>query len=226
MYRPPLSLIVVGAVLAVAAVLGIGYSIAEEVQLSAWTPGIGTEAISLLITVLVVAWIVERRDVERRRVHVVVAVDAVQKALLSLVLTLITNRVDPADREPDDRGEPFSFAIPIRRWRSGLTAENAAASEAAGVLIAFRRVAAAALDNVEKHDKVHEPEFLAATWIFVRATEAAENRYAAVGEDEAQRAKVLGMYADATVTYLEVFEPYVARWWKRPFSSVPAVGIQ
>lgn len=186
--------------------------------LDGWAPNVATEALSIALTVGLVSWIVVRRGDRERSVEVMVALDGINHAYLSLALTLLFDKSHPT---PDDVAGTALETV-AERWKAGLSAENAKAAEGSGTLVAFRRLVAAVDEATTRHGRVLDPDYRAAMAIFLKSSSAAENRYLTVDDGEHRREQVLRMYADATSEFVAVHGAYTMRWSDLPFETIPA----
>ena len=199
--------------------------------LSAWTPNIATEAISLLVTIAVVDRVVEKRDRDRARRRVEQVLSRVSGNLSFLTYVAI---FDYADLHHGAGVELKSLSQRelLLHWKAGLPIVDVPWPDNPRILVASKALANTLEEQLRRHESVLEHDFVAASYRFIseerRFRDIYRRRAEYVGMTEGGRTGLDGVVS-AVITFLDSFEPYATEYlddqWIKRAMQVGGEGV-
>ena len=201
--------------LAVAAVVAGVANVVSETGRD-WTPNIATEALSVLLTIVVVDRIVARRRTEEERERVIQVVRRVSGDLHSLATFTLW---DYRDMHPGHTYErpPSDLRGLLAHFKEGLATKEVPWPSDPRILTASKVMADHLEREITRHERVLDHGFVAAAYTYMRSEMMSRNMYLLEEEEDYLdeddwKGGALGDIPDEVATFLGVFEPYACKY--------------
>jgi hypothetical protein len=199
--------------LAAVAGLAIVLSAATRV-IGNWTPNIATEAISLLLTIVVVDRVVAHRRTEDERGRVEQALRRISgdfHVLADFVLW------DYADMHQGDtyRRPPHDLRGLLTHFKDGLATREGPWPSLPRILTASKAISDRLDEQISRHERVLDHAFITAAYRYIRNERMSRNMYLDPREhhdEDGWKSSALSGLSDMLTTLLDAFQPYARRY--------------
>jgi hypothetical protein len=190
------------------------YSASTASWVHAWMPNISTGAGTIAITIAVVDRIVRHQRTSEERGRVEQALRRISGDLHALVDFALWDYVD---MHPGNtyRRPPNELRALLAHWKAGFATKETPWPADPRVLTASKVLAGRLDEQIQRHERVLEHAFIAASYTYIRSERMSRNMYLDDRDhydEDSWKNTALGGIAEDITRWLDVFEPYARRY--------------